>query len=329
MPAHCRCATRRPHAVLSRLTRSPRLLFWIPTLIWASTWHVILYQLVDVPALNSVAWRFALAAAVLWALAVARGEAWRIPLRWHGWLALTGVVQYSINYWSVYEAERHIPSGLVAVLFSLMVFGNALGGWWMFGQRITRRFLGAAACGVAGVALIFWPEVLAAGARPNALLGLGIGLVAVTCACVGNVLTLRLAQRGLPLLPMLAYCMGYAALALFALAGASGSVWRVGTGLAWWLSLLYLALLGSVVAFLLYFKLAQSIGPARAALTGVMIPPIALAVSAALEGWQPTPLSLAGVALCLGSVYVATRPAARDAAGAAALSLRARDRAPP
>ncbi|HEY6352949.1 MAG TPA: EamA family transporter, partial [Burkholderiaceae bacterium] len=79
-------------------------------------------------------------------------------------------------------------------------------------------------------------------------------------------------------------------------------------GAAWWLSLLYLTVFDSVVAFFVYFKLAQRVGPARAALTGVMIPPIALAVSAALEGWQPTALSCGGIVLCLGSVYVATRP---------------------
>jgi drug/metabolite transporter (DMT)-like permease len=72
--------------------------------------------------------------------------------------------------------------------------------------------------------------------------------------------------------------------------------------------LAYLAVVGSVLAFLLYFKLVQREGPGRAALTGVLVPVIALAVSAALEGWQPSLASWIGMALCLGSVYVATRP---------------------
>ena len=65
-----------------------------------------------------------------------------------------------------------------------------------------------------------------------------------------------------------------------------------------------------MLAFLAYFTLAQREGPGRAALTGVLIPVIALAISAAPEGWRPHPLSLAGVALCLGSVWWATRPEA-------------------
>lgn len=291
------------------LLDSPRVLFWVPTLIWASTWHVILYQLAEAAPLNSVAWRFLLAGLVLLGVAALRGERWLVEARWHGWLLATGVVQYSVNYWAVYEAERHIPSGLVAVLFSLMVFGNALSGWWLFKQPVTRRFLIAALCGVLGVVLIFWPEVLASGARPRAALGLGVGLLAVVMACAGNAMTLTLSRRGVPLLPTLGWSMTYGALALLAIAVAQGSIGAIGHSVAWWLSLAYLTLFGSVVAFFVYFKLAQRVGPARAAMTGVMIPPIALAISAALEGWQPSALSITGVVLCLGSVYVATRDA--------------------
>ena len=294
----------------TRLLDSSRVLFWVPTLIWASTWHVILYQLAEAPPLNSVAIRFLLAGIVLLAVAAVRGQQWLLAARWHGWLLATGIVQYSINYWAVYEAERHIPSGLVAVLFSLMVFGNALIGWHLFGQRVTPRFVVAAVCGVLGVALIFWPEIVATGTRPNAALGLGIGVLAVVCACLGNALTLTLSKRGLSLLPMLGWCMTYGALALWAVAAAQGTATALGHSAAWWLALLYLTLAGSVVAFFVYFKLAHRVGPARAAMTGVMIPPIALVVSAALEGWQPSLLSWAGVFLCLGSVYAATRPTA-------------------
>jgi drug/metabolite transporter (DMT)-like permease len=290
-----------------RLLESSRVLFWVPTLIWASTWHVILYQLAETPPLNSVAWRFLLAGLVLLGISIARGERWQLEWRWHGWVLLGGVVQYSINYWGVYEAERHIPSGLVAVLFSLMVFGNALSGWWLFAQPVTRRFLAAAACGVLGVVLIFWPEVVAAGARPNAALGLSVGLLAVVMACVGNAITLSLTRRGVPLIPVLGWGMTYGALVLLAIAGAQGTLDAIGHSAAWWTSLLYLTLFGTVVAFFVYFRLAQRVGPARAAMTGVMIPPIALTISAALEGWRPTALSIAGVVLCLGSVYVATR----------------------
>ncbi|OYU72231.1 MAG: EamA family transporter, partial [Burkholderiales bacterium PBB5] len=77
-----------------RAEPSTRLLFWGPTLIWASTWHVILYQLAEVPAINAVAWRFALASAGLFAIAAYRGEAWRLPWRLQPWLVLVGSVEF-------------------------------------------------------------------------------------------------------------------------------------------------------------------------------------------------------------------------------------------
>lgn len=287
---------------------SDRWLFWGPTLVWASTWHVILYQLASsVPVLNSVAWRFALAALLLVGLALWRGESLRLPWSAHGLMLATGIVQYSGNYWSVYEAERHIPSGLVAVLFCLMVFGNALSGRVFFGQQVTRRFLLAASGGVVGVVMIFWPEIAATGARPTAALGLGLGLLAVLAACTGNVLTLTLTRRGLPLVPILAWSMGYGALFLILLALGSGVGLHFDWQASYLLSLLYLSVFGSVIAFVLYFKLAQRQGPARAALTGVVIPVIALMISAALEGWQPSLLAMLGMALCLGSIFAATR----------------------
>jgi drug/metabolite transporter (DMT)-like permease len=287
---------------------SPRVLFWTPTLIWGTTWHVILYQLAEAPAVVAVAWRFGLASMLLFALAAMRGEALLPPRRWHAGLALTGVLQFALNYGCVYEAERHIPTGLVAVLFALMIFGNALGGWWALGQRVTRGFLAAGAIGVAGVTLIFWPEIArAVDARTGILTGLALGLLAVAAACAGNTLTLMLSQRGLGLVPMLAWCMAYGALALAVFALATGQSLAPGHSLVWWASLLYLAALGSVAAFLLYFRLSQRVGSAFAALTGVLTPPIALAVSAALEGWRPTALSLAGIALTLLGVGLAVR----------------------
>lgn len=288
---------------------STRWLFWGPTLIWASTWHVILFQLGTVPVLNSVAWRFALAALLLAGFARWRGDAlMKLPASAHLLMLATGIVQYSGNYWSVYEAERHIPTGLVAVLFCLMVFGNALLGRVFFGQQVTRRFLVSASGGVAGVVLIFWPEIASTGARPTAVYGLTLGLAAVAAACIGNVLTLTLTRRGLPLVPVLAWSMAYGSVFLATLSLATGTGLHFDWHAPYVLSLLYLALFGSVFAFVLYFKLAQAQGPARAALTGVVIPVIALVISAALEGWRPTALSVGGMALCLGSIYAATRP---------------------
>jgi drug/metabolite transporter (DMT)-like permease len=283
------------------------VLFLVPTLIWASTWHVITYQLGSVPVLNSVTWRFALAALCLALWAWQRGQSLRLDRRSHALMLATGVVQYFGNYWGVYEAERFLPSGLVAVLFSMLVFSNALLAWWLWQQPVSRRFLAAAGGAVAGVVLVFWPELAAGGARPDAGYGLLVALGALAASCAGGFMTMSLTRRGLPLLPVLAWSMGYGALFMLLLSLLTGQGLHFDTGWPYVLSWLYLSLFGSVIAFAFYFKLAERAGMAKAALMAVVIPVIALLASALFEGWQATPLALAGMGLCLLSVWVAQR----------------------
>lgn len=287
---------------------SDRFLFWAPTLIWATTWHAILYQLGDVSALYSIAMRFGLASVLLFGIALWRREPIAVPPQLHLWLAFTGVIQYGLNYLGTYEAERHIASGLVAVLFSLMIFTNAIGGALCFDQPMTRRFVGFGSLGVLGVALIFWPDIATATAAPGVLMGVGLALMAVTFASIGNMLTLRLTRSGMPLIPLLAWSMGYGATTLMLIATVMQVPFHFDPRPSYWLSLLYLSAMGSVVAFILYFKLAQRQGPGRAALMGMVIPAIALVVSAALEGWRPTFVSAGGIVLCLLGLWGATRP---------------------
>lgn len=287
---------------------SDRFLFWVPTLIWATTWHAILYQLGDVAVLHSVALRFGLASILLFAIARWRGESLLFSRTQHGWLLLTGAVQYGFNYMGTYEAEKQLASGLLAVLFSLMIFTNAIGGALCFGQAISRRFLYSAALGVIGIVLIFWPDIAATRAAPGVLAAIGLGLMAITFASIGNMLTLRLTRRGAPLIPLLAWSMGYGSATLVLIATLSGVQFHLDPRPSYWLSLLYLSAFGSVTAFLLYFKLAQRQGPGRAALTGLVIPPMALLMSALFEGWRPTLVSGLGMMLCLGGLWGATRP---------------------
>ena len=290
---------------------SDRFLFWAPTLIWATTWHAILYEIGDVPTLYSVGIRFAIASVILFALASWRGQTLRVNRSIHPWLALTGALQYGLNYVGTYEAERYLTSGLVAVLFSLMVFTNAIGGALFLAQAISRRVVLGGCLGVTGVALIFWPDISAASANPNAWIGIGLGLMAVMFASLGNILTLRISRDGMALVPLLAWSMAYGALVVLLIAAVSGVSFHLDPRPSYWLAMLYLSAFGSVVAFLLFFKLAQRQGPGRAALMGMVIPVIALGVSAVLEDWRPTPIAAVGIVLCLSGLWSATRqPAA-------------------
>lgn len=282
---------------------SDRLLFWGPTLIWATTWHAILYQLGTSPVAQSVGLRFGIASLMLAAIAYWRGS-WQWPSwRLHGWLVLTGAVQYGLNYMSTYHAEKYLPSGLVAVLFALMIFTNALAGVLFFKEVITRRFVAFGMVGVLGIVCIFWRDIAATRADSSAMLGVGLSLVAITMASVGNVMTLKLGKQGLSLVPLLSWTMGYGSILLLGIAalGDGGLVWDARP--IYWMSLFYLSAFGSVVAFLLYFRLAQRQGPGRAALMGMIIPVIALAISAVLENWRPDAFALFGIGLSLAGLW--------------------------
>lgn len=289
-----------------------QLLFWTPTFIWATTWHALIYQAGVVPTTLSIAYRFSLASVMFLVYALLKGQAIALPLRLHGRLAMAGTVQFGLNYWCTYEASKSITSGLLAVLFSLMVFSNAIAGSVFFSQSLSRRFLGSCLLGVLGVALIFWPDLAHSQASGQAWTGVALGLVAVLFATTGNILTLRITEGKIALVPVLGWSMAYGALVLWLISWASGQAlvfdWRpsyIG-------SLLYLSLIGSFVAFLMYFKLAQRQGASKAGLIALVIPVIALCISAALEGWRPTAVSGTGAIFCLLGLWGATHNAPKQ-----------------
>jgi drug/metabolite transporter (DMT)-like permease len=272
-------------------------LFLLAVLIWGTTWHAIVYQLAAGSPAFGVTLRFAIAGVLALGIAAARGDTLRLPVRAHGRLALQGAFMYSLSYLCVYHAELHVPSGLVAVGYSASPLLAGLASRALWGTPVTRRFLVGGVLGVAGVAVIFWPEVGASGARPQAALGLAFTVAAVLLSAIGSLAASRNGALGLAFWPALGFSMLYgAALSSVGLAG-EPIVWPA--ALSWWVSLAYLSLAGSLLAFAAFLTLQQRVGPGRAATIGVMTPVVALAVSTAFEGYRPGWLTLAGVLLAV------------------------------
>ena len=281
----------------------PISLFSIATLIWGSTWLAITFQLGSVAAEASVVYRFALAALMLAAWCLATGRSLRFPAAQHAWLASQGALLFGLNYLCVYWAEQHIASGLVAVLFSLIVFLNLVGVRVFFATPVNRRTALGAALGVAGVTLLFWREL--AGMQTDALRGILFGLAATVFASGGNLLAVRNQRRGIPLLPGVAWGMTYGTLTIAIVAALNDIVWTFDPRPGYVLSLLYLAAFGSVIAFAAYLTLLGKIGAARAGYVGVAVPVVALLLSTVFERYQWTLPALAGAALCIaGNVLV-------------------------
>src|SRR5678815_1696799 len=125
--------------------RSPVALFAISSVIWGSTWLAIKFQLRSVSPDVSVAYRFALAALLLGGWCTLTRRSLRFDARTHAFLALQGSLLFGFNYVGVYWAERYATSGLVAVLFSTIVFMNPIGARWLYGTPLASRTLVAAA----------------------------------------------------------------------------------------------------------------------------------------------------------------------------------------
>ena len=281
----------------------PISLFSIATLIWGSTWLAITFQLGSVAAEASVVYRFALAALMLAVWCLATGRSLRFPAAQHAWFASQGALLFGLNYLCVYWAEQHIASGLVAVLFSLIVFLNLVGVRVFFATPVNRRTVLGAALGVTGVTLLFWREL--AGMQTDALRGILFGLAATVFASGGNLVAVRNQRRGIPVLPGVAWGMTYGTLTIAVVAAVNDIAWTFDPRPGYVLSLLYLAAFGSVIAFAAYLTLLGKIGAARAGYVGVAVPVAALLLSTIFEHYEWTLPALAGAALCIaGNVLV-------------------------
>lgn len=285
--------------------RGVLVLFALATAIWGSTWLVITYQLGQVAPELSVAYRFALASVLLFLWCLGRGHATRLSAGEHGFVVLQGALMFGFNYVAVYQAERYVASGLVAVVFSTIVFMMPVAMRIAFGTPLARRSLAAAALGVAGIAMLFLPELGRVGDGGSVTLGVGFALLATTMAAAGNVVVVRNNRAGIPTLAGTAWGMLYGAAWAALTATALGREWTFDAGPAYVASLAYLALLGSVVAFLAYFALLKRAGPGPSSFTGVSTPVVAMLLSTAFEGYVWTGWAIAGVVLAVAGNVLA------------------------
>src|SRR5450631_108139 len=172
-------------------------LFLTATVVWGSTWLAIKYQLGNVAPEWSVAYRYALAAALIAAWCAMTGRSLRFSARNHVFLLALGVTMFGLNYICVYWAEGYVASGLVAVVFATIVFMIPVGMRIAFGTPLSARTFVAATLGVAGIALLFLPELTAARSGGVAGLGVVFALIGTAVASGGNLVATRNHDAGI------------------------------------------------------------------------------------------------------------------------------------
>lgn len=294
-----------PHALLRPGIAIP---FMLVALIWGSTWFVIKGQIGgEVSAHWSVAWRFALATPAMFALALGMRLPLAMPSRSHGLALAMGLFQFCGNYSFVYLAELHLTSGIVALLIGLMLVPNALLGRALLGQPITRRFVVGSAIAIAGITLLLVNEAQVAPLGGNVLLGTVLALVAMLAASIANVIQAGPAGKAVPLVSLLAWSMLYGTGMDMSLAWMVDGPPVLPAGAAYWLGTAWLAVVGSVVTFPLYYDLVRKLGAGRAAYNGVLVVVIAMVISTLFEDYRWTPLAVAGASLSMAGLVVALR----------------------
>lgn len=193
------------------------LLFLTPVLIWGSTWYVIKFQVGDVDPIFSVAYRFGIAGVIM--IIICR--LWGIKLAFskseHGFMLLQGLMIFGFNYWLIYNSELHLTSGLVGLIFSLLVFLNIINGRVFLKTPFEQKVILGGFLGLVGTGFVFWEDLSNFSVTDSKIIGLCFAIGGTYIASLGNITSARNQKAGIPVIQSNAFGMIYGAIAMFIL----------------------------------------------------------------------------------------------------------------
>lgn len=280
------------------------ILYLIPALIWGSTWFAITFQVGDVDPIVSVSYRFLLAGLILLGYSKVRKLNLNYTLSEHGFILLQGLFLFGFNYWMVYLAEQTLTSGLVALVFSTMLFMNIFNSRIFLKNIIPWKVYGGAVLGLSGIVMIFYKDLMSFSFSDTASIALLQAVGAAYIASLGNIISARNQSAGLPVIQTNAIGMTYGALSMALVALFVGYEFSFSPEYTYSLSLLYLAVFGSVFAFGAYLSLIGRIGASRAGYVQLVVPIIALIISTLFENYTWTVAGMVGVVFIISGNFI-------------------------
>ena len=283
------------------------LLYVMTVLIWGSTWLAIEYQLGVVAPEVSLFYRFAIAAVLMWAYCLVK----KLPLAFsrqdHLFFMILALCNFGGNYLMLYWAQAHLTSAMTSIAFSTLLIMNIINTRLFFGKAIAPRMFVGAILGLAGIVALFWQDIQTFDLSSEAMIGLGLSIGGTAVASFGNMTSVRNSKHNIGVLQGNAWGMLYAAIFLSAFVLLSGGKFSFDPSAPYIVSLLYLSVFGTVLAFAFYFILIKDIGPEKASYTVVLFPVVAVILSILFEGFELQASSLLGFILVLtGNVIVLT-----------------------
>ena len=280
-------------------------LYLVTVLVWGSTWFAIEFQLGTVAPEVSIFYRYLLAAGLLFSWCRYRGLKLQFSLRAHGSFLMLGVLLFSLNYITAYYAQQYITSAMTAIAFSMMVWMNIVNARIFFGTRAGWRVIAGAVLGVVGIAVLFLPQVEQFSFSDMTLYGAGLAVLGAYLASLGNIVSQASQQEGLPIVQSNAWGMLYGSLLTAAVALWQGREFNFDASPDYIISLLYLTVFGSIIAFGSYLTLLGRIGAHKAGYAMVMFPLVAVLVSVLFEGLELSSSIVTGMLLVLsGNVFI-------------------------
>jgi drug/metabolite transporter (DMT)-like permease len=277
------------------------LIWLILCLIWGSTWIFIKIGLADLPPIGFAASRFILAVAIL--AVVIKVQRIPVPRTAAEWklIALTGVLQFSFNYSTVFWAEQYISSGLAAVLqATIPVFGLLLAWVFLPDERITGLKIFAVCLGIGGVAVIFIEQLQVENVM--AFAGCAAIVIGAYCAAQASILVKAKGGKMHPAAMLFGQMICGLPLVIIYSIFAEGDprsfqwTWKAV------LCILYLTIVGTIAAFWLYYLLLSRIESTRAMMIALVTPLVAVIIGWAALGETLRAQTFLGGSLILASI---------------------------
>lgn len=279
-----------------------KILVWlILALIWSTTWIFIKIGLDDIPPIAFAAARFLVSVGILAILIKVQGIA--MPKTRSEWklIALTGVLQFSINYSLVFWSEQHISSGLAAVLqATISVFGLILAWLMLPDERITPQKIIAVVLGIVGVAIIFFDQLRVE--NWMAFAGCAAIVIGAYAAAQASILVKAKAADIHPASLVFSQMLcGLPAIIIYSLL-AEGDPLMFNWSWKAIACVLYLAVFGTVAAFWLYYWLLARIESTKAMMISLVTPLLAVVIGWLVLGEKLPPQTGFGGLLIIASI---------------------------
>lgn len=287
------------------------LLYILTVLIWGSTWIAINFQLGEVAHEASIAYRFGLAAAILFAYCWLRKLPLAMKPKQHLWLVFFGIALFGCNYVLLYQAQQYINSALTCIAFSTLLLFNIVNARIWYKTPVNAQVIIGGALGLAGIVILFWPQVNVLDLTDTTLYGLVLCLIGTASASTGNMISIRNQHHKMPIVQSNAWGMLYGTIFMTILALVQGKSFTFDWSVSYISSLLFLSIFGSVIAFGCYLSLMTRIGPHKTSYANILFPAVAVAISTVVEGFAWDRYTVFGfIAIMVGNLVVLSKPRA-------------------